>query len=109
FSFSDLDTYGDYEYPTMAEALRLTKNDPSIAGIGQKQLVFYIGDPALKLAFPEPNVRLTKINDVPITQNTDVLEALSYAKLAGEVTDLAGNVLTNYNGKVVTTIFDKPI
>ena len=109
FSFSDLDTYGDYEYPSMAEALRLTKNDPSISGIGQKYLVFYIGDPALKLAFPEPNVRLTKINDVPVAQNTEVLEALSYAKLAGEVTDLAGNVLTNYNGKVVTTIYDKPI
>ncbi|TYB74391.1 type IX secretion system sortase PorU [Bizionia saleffrena] len=109
FSFSDLDTYGDYEYPSMAEALRLTKSDPSISGIGQKHLVFYIGDPALKLAFPEPNVRLTKINDAPVAQNTEVLEALSYAKLAGEVTDLAGNVLTNYNGKVITTIYDKPI
>ncbi|MBQ0769724.1 MAG: type IX secretion system sortase PorU [Bizionia sp.] len=109
FSFSDLDTYDAYEYPSMAEALRLTKNDPSISGIGQKHLVFYIGDPALKLAFPKPNVRLTKINDVPVAQNTEVLEALSYAKLAGEVTDLAGNVLTNYNGKVVTTIYDKPI
>jgi len=109
FSFSDLDAYDDYEYPSMAEALRLTKNDPSISGISQKHLVFYIGDPALKLAFPKPNVRLTKINDVPVAQNTEVLEALSYAKLAGEVTDLAGNVLTNYNGKVVTTIYDKPI
>lgn len=109
FSFSDNDIYSDYEYPSIAEALRLTKIDPSVANVNQKNLVFYIGDPALKLAFPEPNVRLTKINDIPITQQTDVLSALSYAKLSGEVTDVAGNVLTNYNGKVVTTIYDKPI
>ncbi|WP_044403226.1 type IX secretion system sortase PorU [Lacinutrix sp. Hel_I_90] len=109
FSYSDNDTYSDYEYPTMAEALRLTKIDPSVTNINQKNLVFYIGDPALKLAFPDPDVRLTKINDVPITQQTEVLSALSYAKLSGEVTDPAGNVLTNYNGKVVATIFDKTI
>nr|WP_313791523.1 type IX secretion system sortase PorU [Lacinutrix neustonica] len=109
FSYSDNDTYSDYEYPTIAEALRLTKIDPSVTNINQKYLVFYIGDPALKLAFPDPDVRLTKINDVPISQQTEVLSALSYAKLAGEVTDISGNVLTNYNGKVVTTIYDKSI
>ncbi|WP_034059853.1 type IX secretion system sortase PorU [Lacinutrix jangbogonensis] len=109
FSYNDTDDFGDNEYPTMAEALRLTKNDNSIAGISQKYLVFYIGDPALKLAFPKPNVRLTKINDIPVASNTEVLEALSYAKLSGEVTDELGNLLTSYNGKVVTTIYDKPI
>ncbi len=109
FSFSDNDIYEDHEYPTMAEALRLTKNDPAIAGINQKNLVFYIGDPAMRLAIPKPNVRLTRINDVPVAQSTDVLEALSYAKLAGEVTDVSGNLLSNYNGVVTTTIYDKPI
>ena len=109
FSYNDNDDFADNEYPTMAEALRLTKNNNNIAGIGQKYLVFYIGDPALKLAFPKPDVRLTKINDMPIAGNTEVLEALSYAKLEGEVTDETGNVLTNYNGKLITTIYDKPL
>jgi hypothetical protein len=109
FSFNDADNFADNEYPTMAEALRLTKNNNNVAGISQKYLVFSIGDPALKLAFPKPDVRLTKINDVPIAGNTEVLEALSYAKLEGEVTDESGNVLTDYNGKLITTIYDKPI
>jgi len=109
FSYNDLDDYADHEYPSMAEAHRLTKNHNDIASINQKYLIFYFGDPALKLAFPKPNVRLTKINDLPVAGNTEVLEALSYAKLSGEVTDVAGNVLTNYNGKVETTIYDKPI
>jgi len=71
--------------------------------------VFFIGDPAMKLAFPKPNIRLTKINDIPIGQSTDTLKALSYVKLAGEVADFAGNVLTNYNGSLSTTIYDKEI
>ncbi|WP_242119895.1 type IX secretion system sortase PorU [Aestuariivivens sediminicola] len=107
FSFSDNDSYSDYEYPSAAEALRLTKNDPAIASQSQRRLVFYIGDPAMQLAFPKPNIRLTAINDVPVTQANDTLKALSYVKLAGEVTDVNGNLLTNYNGTLSTTIYDK--
>tara|TARA_R110002049_G_scaffold206269_1_gene376813 strand:- start:58790 stop:62665 length:3876 start_codon:yes stop_codon:yes gene_type:complete len=109
FSFSDNDTYEDYEYPSMAEALRLAKNDPAISGNSQRRLVFFIGDPAMKLAFPKPNIRLTKINDVSIGQVTDTLKALSHVKLAGEVTDISGNVLNSYNGTLSTTIYDKEI
>ncbi|WMI66145.1 type IX secretion system sortase PorU [Aestuariibaculum sp. YM273] len=109
FSFNDNDAYGDFEYPSMAEALRLTKNDPIISGQSQRRLIFFIGDPAMKLAFAKPNVRLTQINDVPIAQSTDTLKALSYVKLAGEVTDLSGNILSNYNGVLSTTIYDKDI
>ncbi|WP_299555711.1 type IX secretion system sortase PorU [Seonamhaeicola sp.] len=109
FSYSDTDSYSDYEYPSMAEALRLAKNDPSISNNSQRRLIFFIGDPAMKLAFPKPNIRLTALNDVPIGQATDTLKALSHVKLAGEVTDLSGNVLTDYNGTLSTTIYDKPI
>lgn len=109
FSYSENDTYGDDEYPSMAEALRLAKSDPNIAGFSQKRLIFFIGDPAMKLAFAKPNIRLTQINDVPIAQATDTLKALSYVKLSGEVTDVSGNVLSNYNGTLSTTIYDKLI
>jgi len=109
YSYDPNDSYEDYEYPSMAEALRLTKTDPAISGISQRRLVFFIGDPAMKLAFPKPNIRLTKINDVPIGQSVDTLKALSHIKLAGEVTDVSGNVLNNYNGELSTTIYDKEI
>lgn len=64
----------------MAEALRLTKNDPRISGVDQRRLVFFIGDPAMKLALASPSVRLTEVNDIPITGSIDVLKALSHAK-----------------------------
>jgi len=101
--------YGSNEYPSMAEALRLTKTHSSITGIEQKLLVFFIGDPAMKLSFARPNIKLTKINDVPIGQNNDVLEALSRIKLSGEVVDVSDNLLSNYNGVLTATIFDKEI
>lgn len=101
--------FGSNDYPSMAEALRLTKNDPAISGIEQRRLVFFIGDPAMKLAFPKPEIRLTEINDVPIDQDTDALQALSRAKIEGEVVDEFGNLLSNYNGVLTTTIYDKQI
>ncbi len=107
FSYSDNDTFDNDEYPSAAEALRLTKNDPGIGFAAQRRLVFYIGDPAMKLAFPEPSIRLTALNDVPIAQATDTLKALGRVKLAGEVTDVNGNILSGYNGVVSTTIYDK--
>ena len=109
FSFSDDDDYDDDEYPSMAEALRLTKNHPSISGIGQRRLVFFIGDPAMKLAFPKPNIRLTHINDVPVNQQTEPIQALSRAKLSGEVVDESGNVISDFSGVLSTIVFDKKI
>lgn len=97
------------EYPSIAEALRLTKIDPGVAGISQKRLVFSIGDPAMKLSIPQPEIRLTKINDVPLGQDTPTLQALGYTKLSGQVFDQFGNPLNNYNGTLSATVFDKPI
>ncbi|WP_047547940.1 type IX secretion system sortase PorU [Psychroserpens sp. Hel_I_66] len=108
-----LDTYlfnfGSNDYPSMAEALRLTKNDPSIVGINQKSLVFFIGDPAMKLSIAKPEVRLTAINDVALADQTEPLKALDRVKMSGEVYDTSGNFLSNYNGIVTATVFDKKI
>jgi hypothetical protein len=97
--------FNDTGYVSVAEALRLTKNDE--ANI-LKRVVFYIGDPALKLAIPEPNIKLTKINGIPIMDPTvPALEALGRVTLTGEVVDVANQIITTYNGKLSTTIYDK--
>ena len=101
--------YGTNDIPSMAEALRLAKLDPQISGSFQKRLVHFIGDPAMKLAIPRPYIRLTQINDTPISQTTDVLQALGRVKLSGEVIDDNGNLLTNYSGVLTATVFDKDI
>ncbi|EDP97681.1 type IX secretion system sortase PorU [Kordia algicida OT-1] len=99
-------SYGSNEYQPVSEALRQTK---TLVTTTNKRTVFYIGDPALKLAIPRPRVNLTAINDVPITQPTDTLKALSKVKMAGNITDEFGNLLDTYNGTVFSTIYDKKI
>jgi len=103
---SKLFSFGSNNYVSIAEALRLTKN---MAAYGDRNVVFCIGDPALKLAIPKPKIRLTKINDVPVTQPTDTLKALSYIKMAGEVVDEFDNLQSNYNGDLAVQIFDKDL
>lgn len=97
-------SFNSNEYTSIAEALRKSKNsNPN----SSTNVVFYIGDPALFLAIPKPKVKLTKINDVPTSQTTDAFKSLAHMKVTGEITDENDVTLTNYNGEVSTTIFDK--
>lgn len=89
-----------------AEALRISKNE--IANNG-KRVIFYVGDPAMPLAFPKRSIRITRLNDLPISQVTDTLKALSKVKFNGEVVDASGNLLSTYNGIVEPKIYDKDV
>ena len=59
----------------------------------------------MKLAVPEPNVKITKMNDVDVTQSLDTIKALSKIKFEGVITDDSNAVLNNFNGTLSTTIF----
>ena len=91
---------------SIAEALAIAKNQFSST---QKFFIYFFGDPAMKLAIPDPNVRITKMNDKEITQSLDTIKALSKIKFEGIVTDNLNNPLPNFNGTLSTTIFDKSI
>lgn len=94
---------------TIGQSLAKAKNDYVGSNEFQKYFIYHFGDPAKKLAIPEPNVRITRMNGVNITQSLDTLKALSRVNFEGVVTDNLDNVLTNFNGKLSTTVFDKPI
>lgn len=65
-----------------------------------------LGDPALKLGLPNHEIHTTSINgNSDLT--ADTLSALSRVTVTGEVRDINGNKLTNFNGIVYPTIFDK--
>ena len=91
---------------SIGEALRLTKNNFSNL---DRNVVFCVGDPALKMAIPSQKVVLTQINDKPIDGTEDVLQALSYTELKGELQDEFGNFLSNFSGDLAVQIFDKEI
>ena len=91
---------------TIAESLVKTKNNYTQS---QKFFIYYFGDPVKKLAIPDPNVKITKMNGVDITQSIDTLKALSKVSFEGVVTDNLDNTLSDFNGNLSTTVFDKPI
>ena len=99
-------SYGSNQYTSIAEALRLAKNsNPS----SSSNVVFYVGDPALMLAIPKPKIRLTKVNDIPISGTIPDFQSLAYVKLSGEITDENDVLLPTYNGALAVNIFDKNI
>jgi hypothetical protein len=91
---------------SIAESLMITKNQFST---NQRYFVFTLGDPAMKLSVPKPLVKLTKMNGVSITQSLDTIKALSHVKFDGEVTNLSGTRLSDFNGEFEVTVFDKPV
>jgi len=96
----------DNEELSISESLVKTKNNFSDR---QKFFIYYFGDPVKKLAIPKPNVKITKMNGIEITQSLDTLKALSKVRFEGVVTDNLDNTLSDFNGNLSTTVFDKPI
>lgn len=97
--------YDNEEPISMAESLRRAKI--SVSTDGNRRVIAFVGDPALKLAFPKPRVVLTEINGNPAIGNTQVLQALDRVTLKGAVQDASGAVITDYNGVLNATVFDK--
>ena len=91
---------------SMAEALMYTKND-SQRPVGEQGIVSFIGDPALKLALPKPDIAITHINEEPIENFTGSLRALDRIKLKGQVTTQGGQPINNFAGNLAVQLFDK--
>ncbi len=91
---------------TISQALLKTKNNTSSR---QKFFIYNIGDPAMKLAVPKPNIKITKMNGIDVTQSLDTLKALSRVTFEGVVTDNNDITLTDFNGTVSATVYDKPV
>ena len=98
----------DYEDEgiTAGEAVQRTKN--VLNGNG-KRIVFYLGDPAMNLPYAKPNIKLTEINGTAVQQFNDTLKGLSNVELKGEIVNESNQRITNYNGKVSATVFDKRV
>jgi hypothetical protein len=100
----NLFAYGANQYVSIAEALRISKNENPNAATN---VVLYLGDPALFLAIPKPKVVLTKVNDIPVSQTIPDFKSLAKMKISGEITDENNIPITNYNGVLSTILFDK--
>lgn len=65
-----------------------------------------IGDPAVKLAYPEYGMKVTAINGQPVGENPVSFKALEKITAEGEVLDVSGQLATDFTGIVNPTVKD---
>ncbi len=98
--------YDGARMPTLGEALTKTKN--AIPSSANNRKFMLLGDPAVTMNYPRYNVVTTSINGLPVTGNMDTLKALEKVTIRGEVRNLNGDKMLNFDGGFVfPTIFDK--
>jgi hypothetical protein len=85
----------------------LLMNTKNLYPYGNTRNFTLLGDPMLQLAAPKYLVKTTTVNNTPIVNFTDTIKALSKVTISGAVLDENNNLMTNFNGLVYPTVFDK--
>ncbi len=67
-----------------------------------------LGDPSTRLALARNAARITAITDT-LGNPVDTIQALATVRISGEVTDTLGQILSDFSGVVVPTVFDKKV
>ena len=94
------------EYYTIGELNLMAKNETGSMS-DQLDMIYMMGDPSMRLAYPKYIVKTDSINHQPVILNTDTLKALSKVVISGYVCQENGTVLTDFNGLIYPTVFDK--
>lgn len=89
----------------MGDVMRLAK---ASANTGINQLNFtLLGDPALRLAYPDFQVKTSTINGKDVNVQTDTIGSLTVVTIKGFVADNSGAKMTSFNGEIIPTVYDK--
>lgn len=88
---------------TLGEAMMSTKR--SLVDANKLNFIL-IGDPALRLSFPEYQARVTAVNRHPVSGEGFAFEALAKVTVDGEILDEDGKPAANFNGLLYPTVLD---
>lgn len=95
--------------PSLGEILRIAKNNNTAIDVNSRKFTL-IGDPAQQLAIPRYGIATSKINDRAIAAGQpDTLRALQKVTIEGFVHGDDGSIMTDFNGKVYPTLYDKAV
>src|SRR5258706_118351 len=90
--------------PAIGDINRITKN--GYLDSNARNLIM-LGDPAIKLAYPRWNVVTTSINNHPANLPADTVQGLNRVSISGEIHNDNGQLMTNFNGTLITSAYDK--
>lgn len=97
--------------PRLGDIYRRTKSRKQNLNLNSRNFTL-LGDPAVTLAYPENTVVTTEINGADVSTNAsnlDTIGALGKVTIKGFVADASGAKLSNFNGTVYPTVFDKEV
>ncbi len=85
----------------------MAKGKSDVRGDSNNSRFILFGDPALRPAFPAYKIRVESINDKAVDPtDMPVFQARQTLTFAGSVVDAHGNKLTDFNGPLVSTLYD---
>lgn len=90
--------------PCIGDVFRIVK--ASQGGSVNTRNFTLLADPSMQLAYPKHLVESIEINGKPAAQG-DTIRALSKVTIKGFVKDKAGQKITNFNGVIYPTVYDK--
>lgn len=91
---------------SFGEIMNLAKRDDTLNGDANKLSFTLIGDPALKLGYPEYTAQVTQVNGKDVSLVKDTLQALSTVTVSGNVLREDGTCATDFNGLISPSILD---
>jgi len=92
----------------LGDICKITKNDPGVSDVSNKRNFTLLGDVALRMSYPEHQVYTTEMNGVEMnTLEPDTVRSLQQVTFKGFVGDANGVKLTDFNGFVYPSVFDK--
>ena len=104
------------DWPSLGDIIRIAKNETTpvddanyLKGDTENARKYtLLGDPATVLALPRHSVRTTMIDTLPVDLGrTDTVRALQKVRISGEIITTDSVLLSNFNGEVYPTVYDK--
>jgi hypothetical protein len=94
---------GDYQ--TLGEVYMRASN-PELNNVNTRNFCL-LGDPAMRLAYPQEVGAVTHINQVQVNAIPDTLRALALVTISGDVRDQNNQLISGFNGVLNPTVLDK--
>ena len=96
------------QHPTIGEVNMLAKNEH---GGSHTDLAMFVllGDPSMPFAIPTYSLVTDSINHHAVTEQSDTIRALSKVTVSGRVVDQNMQTLSNFNGTVFPSVYDKKV
>lgn len=101
------------KWHSFGDATRIGKNATYATSVNANELANYrkfalLGDPALTPNFPEYFVAVDSITDIALNEPADTIKALGAYRVTGHLHNADGVLLSDFNGILSASIFDKP-